>query len=415
MNVNFILLLFSLIIIFGYISEVIFDKLNISDTLLLIIAGFILGPNVLNYIRPDSLGILAPFFTTFTLLFLMFEGALKLDLRSFFKGFSSGVFIAVFFYFLSVAGITVIFFLWGMDLTISIMLGFSLGGVSTSFTIPILNKLNPGNEIRSIMTVEAALTDVLAIVFALAMIDLKLSGVFSFRDVIGSLISLFAVAGIVGIVSGALWIYFEEKFVRDRDYMVTIGYLVLLYFLTEYLGGNGAIAALFFGMTLTNSVKLRLFVRKIIKGENIEKDEIKKIVSPREREFYGEISFFLKTFFFVYIGILLDLRNMEPVLIGIAASIVILIVRQSGHLFGFMKKTFKKKELFLISSLFARGIAPVAIVLTAIEKKVFTDVKLINSVYFVITATIIFSTVMLFFYKKYYEEQKDQKENSTKK
>ncbi len=408
MNVNYILLLFSLIIIFGYIAEIIFEKFNISDTLMLIIAGFIIGPNVLNYIKPDSLGMLAPFFTTFTLLFLMFEGSLKLDLKSFFKGFSSGVFVAIFYYSLSVAGLTAIFYLFGIDLTFSLMLGFSLGGVSTSFTLPILNQLNPGKEIRSIMIVEAALTDVLAIVFALAMIDLKISGVFRFHDVIETLISLFAVAGLIGIIFGALWIYFEEKFVKDKDYMVTIGYVVLLYFLTEYLGGNGAIAALFFGMTLTNAIKLKLFIRKIIKGENVEKEDMKRIVSSREREFYGEISFFLKTFFFVYIGILLDLSEMKPIYIGATAAVAILIIRQSGNFYGFMKKAFKKGDLFLINSLFARGIAPVAIVLMAIEKGVLKDRTVISSVYFIITATIIFSTVMIFFYKKKY--MKSEKE-----
>lgn len=85
MDVSFILLLFSLIIILGYIAELIFERFNISDTLLLIILGFLIGPNVLDYIRSESLGMLAPFFTTFTLLFLMFEGSLKLDLKSFFR------------------------------------------------------------------------------------------------------------------------------------------------------------------------------------------------------------------------------------------------------------------------------------------------------------------------------------------
>lgn len=408
MNINYILLLFSLVIIFGYIAEIIFEKFNISDTLLLIVVGFILGPNVLNYIQPESLGMLAPLFTTFTLLFLMFEGSLKLDLKSFFSGFSSGVFIAIFYYSLSVAGLTLIFYLFRIDLIISLMLGFSLGGVSTSFTLPILNQLNPHKEIRSILTVEAALTDVLAIVFALAMIDLKVSGVFSFHDVIGSFISLFAVAGLTGIISGALWIYIEEKFVMDKDYMVTIGYVVLLYFLTEYLGGNGAIAALFFGMTLTNSIKLRIFIRRIIKGEKVEKEEIKKIISSREREFYAEITFFLKTFFFVYIGILLDISDLKPIYIGTIAAIFILIIRQSGNFYGFMKKSFKKSDLFLINSLFARGIAPVAIVLMAIEKGVLKDKVVIGSVYFIITASIIFSTITLFFFKRIYMKKKSE-------
>ncbi len=406
MNVNFVLLLFSLIIIFGYVAELIFDRFNISDTLLLILLGFIIGPNVLNYIRPDSLGMLAPFFTTFTLLFLMFEGSLKLDLKSFFKGFSSGVLIAIFFFIFSSVGVTLLFSLSGFDFTLSLMIGFALGGVSTSFVLPVLDQLNPGKEIRSVLTVEAAMTDVLAIVFALSMIDLKLTDAFAVGDILGHLAALFAVAGMIGIIGGASWIYIEEKFVKDKDYMVTIGYVVLLYFLTEYLGGNGAIAALFFGLVLTNSVKLRISVKKIIKNENIEDGSIKKIISSREKDFYDEISFFLKTFFFVYIGILLDISNKRAILLGSIAAVIIMVIRQAGRFIGPMKKNFNKGELFLINSLFARGIAPVAIALMAIDKGILKDKVIIDSIYFTITASIILSSIMIFFYKKFYSEKK---------
>ncbi len=405
MDVNFILLLFSLIIIFGYLAELIFDRFNISDTLLLIILGFIIGPNVLNYIRPESLGILAPFFTTFTLLFLIFEGSLKLDLKSFFRGFSSGILIAIFFFIFSTSGVTLLFFLSGFDFTISLMIGFALGGVSTSFVLPVLNQLNPGKDIRSVLTVEAALTDVLAIVFALAMIDLKLDNAFAIKDILDNLAVLFAVAAATGITAGALWIYLEEKFVKDRDYMVTIGYVVLLYFLTEYLGGNGAIAALFFGLVLTNSVKLRMSIKKIIKNEDVEDGSIKKIISAREKDFYDEISFFLKTFFFVYIGILLDISNRKAIVYGVSAAMIILVIRQTGHIIGPMKKSFNKGELFLINSLFARGIAPVAISLMAIDKGVLKDKLIIDSIYVTITVTIILSSIMIFFYKKFYSKK----------
>jgi len=402
MDVKYILLLFSLIIILGYIAELIFDRFNISDTLLLIILGFLIGPNVLNYVRPESLGTLAPFFTTFTLLFLMFEGSLRLDLKSFFKGFSSGVLIAVFFFLISSAGITGLFHFAGFEFKVSLMIGFALGGISTSFVIPVLSQLNPGKEIRSVLTVEAAMTDVLAIVFALAMIDLKLTNALKMGDILGNLVALFAVAALIGVIAGALWVTIEERFIKDRDYMVTIGYLVLLYFLTEYLGGNGAIAALFFGLVLTNSVKLRLSLLRIIRNKNVEDDSIKKIISSREKDFYDEISFFLKTFFFVYIGILLDISNWKAMILGVAAAVIILVIRQISHILGPLKKHYKKGEVFLISSVFARGIAPVAIALMAIEKGLLKDQTIIDAIYFTITVSIILSSIMIFFYKRLY-------------
>jgi len=110
----------------------------------------------------------------------------------------------------------------------------------------------------------------------------------------------------------------------------------------------------------------------------------------------------------VYIGILLDISNIKAIVLGAAASVIILVIRQTGRIIGPMKKEFNKGELFLINSLFARGIAPVAIVLMAVEKGIIINKLLIDSLYFTITATIILSSVMIFFYKKFYSN-KDNK------
>ena len=64
-------------------------------------------------------------------------------------------------------------------------------------------------------------------------------------------------------------------------------------------------------------------------------------------------------------------------------------------------------DRMLINSLFARGIAPAAIILTAINKNVITDQLVIDAVYFVITATIIFSSLRVFILQKYKLKQKE--------
>jgi hypothetical protein len=53
----------------------------------------------------------------------------------------------------------------------------------------------------------------------------------------------------------------------------------------------------------------------------------------------------------------------------------------------------------LMNSLFARGIAPVAIILIALERKVITNLAVVDTVYFVITATIILSSLRVFLYR----------------
>jgi potassium/hydrogen antiporter len=404
MQINYILFLISLIILVGYLAEWVFKKINIPDTLLLIVVGFIIGPNILGYINPGTLGQLAPLFTTFTLLFLMFDGALSIDLHSFAEGIGSGITIGSVNFFLSSIVVGSIFYILVHDVVLALMLGFSLGGISSAFIIPMLKQITVNKKIYSVLTLESALTDVLSIVFALTMMELKILKTFEINAVLSQIAALFFVAGFLGILAGFLWIFFEDKLIeKDTNYMLTIAYVVLLYFITEYLGGNGAIAAMAFGIIIANSRILMHLVQKFkeqSKKKSIPEEDPDKtvnVVSRRERMFYQEISFFLKTFFFVYIGILLDITNLKAAAVGTGIALSVMMMRNLSSL---LAKHFKEFDRLLINSLFARGIAPAAIILMAKVKNLTIHQTIIDTVYFAITATIIFSSIRVFIYKR---------------
>ena len=133
MAVEFILLLVSSIIIFGYISELVFKKIGVPDTLFLIVLGFVMGPGRLNIIKPDSLSILAPLFITVTLVFLLFDGALTIDLKSFAEGIGPGIKIAVFNFTISVLVIAGVLTVLNFGLLEAAMIGFCLGGCRRLF------------------------------------------------------------------------------------------------------------------------------------------------------------------------------------------------------------------------------------------------------------------------------------------
>ena len=405
MKVNDILLVVSLVVFVGYLAEWLFRKINIPDTLLLIVVGFVLGQT--GYVDPGRFGTFAPLFTTFTLLFLMFDGALYIDLRSFAEGIGAGITIGVTSFFISSAAIAAIFYFLTNDLLIALMLGFALGGVSSAFIIPILKQVTVDKKLYSVLTLESALTDVLAIVFATTMIELKIMKSFALKGIFSQVASLFFVAGVLGVLAGFLWIFLEmHKIIEgDRNYMMTIAYVVLLYFVTEYLGGNGAIAAMCFGMMIANSKILIEMGHKIKKprkkpgnGETaaVDTDKGVQVVSRRERMFYQEISFFLKTFFFVYIGLLINVTNLKAVGIGSGIAVAVLLLRYVSLL---LTRKYKPLERLLVNSLFARGIAPAAILLVAMGKGLLTDQTIIDTVYVIITATIILSSLRVFVYK----------------
>lgn len=392
MDVNSISLLTIGVILFvGYFAEFVFKRFQVPDTLFLIALGIILGPFILNVVSPTELTLFAPVFTTFTLIFLLFEGSFSINLRGLIMGANEGIKLTLFNFVLSSVIITIICWMFGLEIITSLFTGFALGGVSSAFVIPMLQGLNIKSNIYSVLTLESALTDVFCIVFALTTIEVYRLGGLALQTLISQIFALFAVAAALGIIAAYLWINLQKHVFKEQNYMVTIAYLCILYVVTEFVQGSGAISALFFGLTLNNTKRLQNIVSSIT---NTHK-KAKKAVSRNEEFFYKQISFLLKTLFFVYIGILINFSNTKAIIIGLIISVVLLGVRRFSHY-------VTKKNVDLVNNIFARGLAAAAVGQVAINYGLPNATFALEIVHVVITGTIILSSVMIFIGRKNY-------------
>lgn len=185
--------------------------------------------------------------------------------------------------------------------------------------------------------------------------------------------------------------------------MIAIAYLLLIYVITEFLGGNGAIAALFFGLILKNSKQLSSIIRGILTKEASEKKKALKgelgvsVTTPSEEFFYHQISFFLKTFFFVYIGVMIDISDWKAILIGVVLSVVLMFTRMSSSL---LTQKMLPESRSLVNSIFARGLAAAAIAQLAINAGVQHAFFISKIVFVAITGTIVLSSVRVFLIKR---------------
>lgn len=379
----------SAIIFFGFFAEFLFSRFKIPDVLLLIAFGFLLGPYVLKLVMPQSLANIAPIFTAFALLFLLFDGAFNIDLVSFARGLGKGMIITLYNFFLSSVIVALVSMLFGFDMSHALLIGFILGGTSSVFVIPIIQNLKIKKETYSILTLESAITDVLCIVFALTAIQIITLNTFTMNVALSKIASLFAVAGFFGVIAGVVWIILVNKILKkNKSYMLTIAYLLFLYTITEYLNGNGAIATLFFGLMLRNSKK----ITSLLKGE-----EAFSVTTPTEKLFYSQISFFLKTFFFVYIGILLDFSNIKALIIGALLAAAVTMLRNTNYIFT---KEFLPYDRKIINSVFARGLAAAVLAQLAIQHNLQNAELIAKIVFAFIMFTIILSSVRIYLVNK---------------
>ena len=403
MNVNVALLSISLIAIFGFISETLFRRTNIPDVIFLIIIGFLIGPNGYGFTSPEDLASFAPVVTTFTLLILIFDGAFNINLSSLIREFSSSLILTVYNFVLSTVVVGGIFFyiqqfhLGGTTMMAAMIIGFSLAGVSSSFVIPILNQIRVGGKLFSRLALESALTDVFCIVATLSVIEVYTTGIFGVQDTLSYLVRLFAIAGFIGALGGIVWI--AIRVFEEQNYIITIAFLILIYLVTEEFGGNGPIAALFFGLILNNSKQLTSIKEGILSRSVKEKQKAVQgelgvaVTSANEENFFHLISFFLKAFFFIYVGILLDITDQTALLVGSILSVLIMVVRMASMP---LTKGMPGAQRKLVNAVFARGLAAAVLIQAVIQAGMPHAEYLARVVYVVIIGTIILSSLRVF-------------------
>jgi len=403
LNVNSALLAISLIAILGFVSEILFRRTNIPDVLFLIIFGFLIGPNGFGFTSPAQLADIAPVFTTFTLLILIFDGAFNINLSSLIREFSSSLSLTVYNFVISTVVVGGVFYyihrfhLDGTTLMESMVIGFSLAGVSSSFVIPILSQIRVGGKLFSRLALESALTDVFCIVATLSVIEVYTTGIFGIQKTLTYLIELFAIAGFIGVLGGIIWIVI--RVFEEHNYIITIAYLILVYLATEYFGGNGPIAALFLGLILNNSKQLSSIKEGILSRSVVEKQKAiqgdlgVEVTSANEKRYYNLTSFFLKSLFFIYVGILLDITDQRALIIGGILSVLIMVTRLGSMP---LTKGMTKAQRELVNAVFARGLAAAVLIQAVIQAGIPNAEYMARVVYVVIIGTIGLSSLRVY-------------------
>ena len=130
--------------------------------------------------------------------------------------------------------------------------------------------------------------------------------------------------------------------------------LLLLYAFVESINGSGAIAAFVFGVVLANSKDMSRMLR--LKKRTQMHTEVGR--------FHNEISFLVRTFFFLYLGMIVTFNSMFIIYAGITLAAVLLVMRFVAVYISTAGMDFSRKEKNVMGVLMPRGLA--AAVLTQV-------------------------------------------------
>ena len=287
------------IILLGFLGSLLFERTKIPDILILIFIGLFLGPMMRYFgyeaIAESTLVSIAPIFSALALVIILFDGGLNLNLEKTVQKLGVAI-IHTSIAFIGTMFVTamICFYFLHMDVVIGLLFGCILGGVSSAVVIPIMSGASVKDDTKVLLTLESVLTDVLCIVTALILIEILVGGNHDTGDMIQQLLTSFVLAGFIAFLFGTMWLWVLKRLEgKPFSFMITIAALLVLYAICEFIHVSGAIAALIFGLVLSNKDEIARILK--IKGSFVFDEHIK--------QFHSEVSFLIRTFFFVYLGI----------------------------------------------------------------------------------------------------------------
>ncbi len=428
------------LIFLGHIFAAVFDRLGIPDILPLMALGLIIGP-VLGLVTPEAFGKVGPVFSTVALVAILFESGLELRFSDLKASLLGAVGLTILSFIVTAAVVTVVS-MASLHLTFmpGILLGFIVGGTSAAVVIPILAKLPVSRDLKVGLTLEASISDVLCIIGTLTCLKVAETGSLEPGAVVGNLISSLVLASVLGIAFGLVWSYTLNFFHQLKNAILTTpAFLCILYAITEMLGYSGPIAALSFGIILGNVKQLPLpTVGKLLGLEadghpnknkpiaimllalgnflapkGVEEESTTDTMqykhlsraTARDLNFFdkaviSELIFIVKTFFFVYLGLSIQLKDQGQIIAGCLLTGWIYLLRIITTRITLGKELWSSADARLAAIMCPKGLAAAVLASMPVAAGLPYGHIIQNVAYAIILSSTVLSTLLLVLMQK---------------
>ncbi len=383
--VSVALIISAIIIVIGFLGNYLFERTGLPDMLFLIILGILFGP-ILRFFDPSVVGNLAPYIAALALAFILFDGGMRMDIYQVLSHSPRAVLLAVLAFLFSLLVVAFFMFsIFGVPLPYGFLFGSIYGGSSSIVVVSLASKIKVSEKCSTTLIVESAVTDILCIVVSLTIIGIIVTGEAEYVVVGAEIARKFAVGAVFGLSFGLSWLILLKRVVTlPFSYMLTLAVVLFAYAASENLGGSGALSALLFGLTMGNE-------KEILGKLKRERTEGLAVEEGLKR-FESEVAFLIRTFFFVFLGIIATISDIGFLFLGVLLSLVLLLVR-----FGTVKlatlRSELKSECPIMTAVCTRGLAAAVLATLPTQYGLLYSDVFINLAVVIVISTAIIATV----------------------
>ncbi len=415
------LLVSGTLLLIGFAASLAFHRFRIPDFIVLLLLGAGLslipfapfGPGLLQSVQP-----VVPLFTQLTIAFILFEGGLSLRF-----GGSSRSIPGIVAHGVVAMGATALLMyyaltaLLGLSTPTALIVAAAFSGPSASIALSFATRMRLDPRAEGAIVLEGVLTNVIAVIGVLVVLQWYGSpGSFFFLPYLAQV----GEAALLGVVIAWVWARVVQRLAGVRFvYIATIALAIAVYAAAQgFLGENGAVAVFALGIVLgrEHTVKAATPIPERnahpASGSDAMLQELTRFVEATEgpsvsveppsqgpaqslRSFSSEITFVLRTFFFVYLGLLLTngWGGMGTlVAAGILVATFLLGRLPSSLALGWGMALYPRDTRALFASM-ARGMTDVVLVLFASQRGILPSVE-VNYVLGIVPAVVLLAAIV---------------------
>ncbi|MBI4458990.1 MAG: cation:proton antiporter [Acidobacteria bacterium] len=312
MNLTAFFALLGGLLVLAFAANRLFSRTRVPDVIVLLAIGLLLGPG-LGWIDVSGLESTTNAFGTLALILILFEGGLELDVRDTLRHFPGALLLAILAYTFSL-GLVALLSRWSFNLSwpSALLVGAVLGCSSSSIVLPLLQQMRVREPVKITLLIESSLGDVLAVISVGILLDLRTHGGSVMGGFLTGLLSQIVVAALLALTIGIVWSRLLPLLSEQRFWHVlTFAVVLLLYAMAEALHSSGLIAVLGFGLTLANfpGIDPRV-LEAAVQPETTVKEPHTQVLT-----FHSELAFLVRTFFFVLLGMVVQVDELKTYLL----------------------------------------------------------------------------------------------------
>jgi len=341
------------LLLLAFAANRLFRITRIPDLVVLLVAGLVVGP-VLKWVNPDQFRVFTQFLGSLALILILFEGGMELNLREGLRHFPGGVLLAFLGYGLAFGAVAATAH-WSLLLPwrSSFLLGGVFGCTSSTVIMPVLQQLKTRDAVRVTLLLESALGDVIGVLVVSTLMNTE--GQARLAGFMSGFARGAGIAVAVGVSVGLLWWWLWPKIAPQKfSNTVSFGVVLGLYAATHALGGSGLLAVLAFGLMLGN----------LPSRGDMAKEEVQFL------SFHSELSFLVRSFFFVLLGVVVEFAGRHYILPILAILGAMLISRALAvQLSRVALRGISREERELVFLMMPRGLITAVLAVQVVESK----------------------------------------------